>query len=102
MAAIMTAASPVRTAPPTIGRREGEAAMVTSGPVVVGLDNGGTANNATVLDASGAFLVDRLVETPSLVREGPDVAVGALVRAIENILDLTGLQRAQVRGVGLD
>ena len=50
------------------------------GPVVVGLDNGGTSNNATVLDASGRFLVDRLVETPSRVLEGPDVAVGALPR----------------------
>ena len=32
--------------------------------VVVGLDNGGNKNNATVLDPSGRFLVDRLVETP--------------------------------------
>src|SRR5205085_2356455 len=29
--------------------------------VVVGLDNGGTCNNATVLDATGQFLVDHLV-----------------------------------------
>ena len=43
--------------------------------VVVGLDNGGTCNNATVLDATGQFLVDRLVETPSCVLDGPDVAV---------------------------
>ena len=41
--------------------------------VVVGLDNGGTCNNATVLDSSGKFLVDRLVETPSRVTEGPEV-----------------------------
>ena len=42
--------------------------MSTSdGPVVVGLDNGGTSNNATVLDGSGRFLVDRMVETPSRV-----------------------------------
>ena len=27
--------------------------------VVVGLDNGGTTNNATVLDSAGQFLVDR-------------------------------------------
>ena len=33
--------------------------------VVVGLDNGGTAINATVLDRTGRFLVDRLVETPA-------------------------------------
>jgi predicted NBD/HSP70 family sugar kinase len=76
--------------------------MGTAGPVVIGLDNGGTSNNATVLDGAGQFLVDRLVETPSLVREGPDVAVRALVRAVENILDLTGVARAQVLGIGLD
>ncbi|GAA5194726.1 glucokinase [Rugosimonospora acidiphila] len=76
--------------------------MVTSGPVVIGLDNGGTMNNATVLDASGAFVVDRLVETPSLVREGPAVAVDALVRATDNILELTGIARDQVLAVGLD
>jgi predicted NBD/HSP70 family sugar kinase len=34
---------------------------------VVGLDNGGTSNNATVLDASGRFVVDTLVELPSPV-----------------------------------
>jgi predicted NBD/HSP70 family sugar kinase len=70
--------------------------------VVVGLDNGGTSNNATVLDASGRFLVDGLVETPSRVREGPEVAVGALVRSLDRILELTGTARASVRAVGLD
>lgn len=70
--------------------------------VVVGLDNGGTANNATVLDASGHFLVDRLVETPSAVREGPTVAVDALAAALDNILELTSTPRAAVRAVGLD
>jgi predicted NBD/HSP70 family sugar kinase len=76
--------------------------METSGPVVIGLDNGGTANNATVLDSSGSFLVDRLVETPSLVREGPVVAVDALVRATGNVLELTGIARERVLAVGLD
>jgi len=70
--------------------------------VVVGLDNGGTSNNATVLDASGRFLVDRLVETPSFVREGPQVAVEALVKAFEGILEVTGTARSSVRAVGLD
>ncbi|WP_433501362.1 ROK family protein [Sphaerimonospora sp. CA-214678] len=70
--------------------------------VVVGLDNGGTSNNATVLDASGAFLVDRLVETPSLVREGPEVAVDRLRHAFDNVLELTGVARSLVRAVGLD
>jgi glucokinase len=70
--------------------------------VVVGLDNGGTSNNATVLDASGRFLVDRLVETPSLVQEGPDVAGEALVQALDHILEQTGTARTSVRAVGLD
>jgi glucokinase len=70
--------------------------------VVVGLDNGGTCNNATVLDASGKFLVDRLVETPSRVTEGPDVAVEALAEALDGILAHTGVDRGRVRAVGLD
>ena len=70
--------------------------------VVVGLDNGGTNNNATVLDASGRFLVDRLVETQSSVQEGPDVAVEALVQALDHILEQTGTARSSVRAVGLD
>jgi glucokinase len=76
--------------------------MVATGSVVIGLDNGGTSNNATVLDTAGRFLVDRLVETPSLVREGPDVAVAALVRATANVMELTGVDRGQVLAVGLD
>jgi glucokinase len=70
--------------------------------VVVGLDNGGTCNNATVLDSSGKFLVDRLVEIPSRVTEGPEMAVEALAEALEGILTLTGTDRARVRAVGLD
>ncbi|MFL6185758.1 MAG: ROK family protein, partial [Actinomycetes bacterium] len=58
--------------------------------------------NATVLDASGRFLVDRLVETPSSVQEGPDVAVEALVQALDHILEQTGTAKASVRAVGLD
>jgi predicted NBD/HSP70 family sugar kinase len=70
--------------------------------VVVGLDNGGTTNNATVLDATGRFLVDRLVENPSRVQEGPAVAVEALAEAFETIIAMTGTPRTLVRAVGLD
>ena len=76
--------------------------MTSRSWVVVGLDNGGTSNSATVLDDSGRFLVDRLVESPSRVREGPDVAVGALVDALDHVLGLTGVARESVRAVGLD
>ena len=70
--------------------------------VVVGLDNGGTANNATVMTPSGEFLVDRLVEVPSRVTEGPDVAVNSLVEALDAVLALLEMDRSEVRAVGLD
>ena len=70
--------------------------------VVVGLDNGGNKNNATVVDVSRRFLVDRLVETPSRVQEGPEIAVEALGQAFDGILQRTGIARARVRAIGLD
>ena len=73
-----------------------------TGWVVVGIDNGGTSNNTTVLDAGGRFLVDRLVETPSRVTEGPEVAIDAMAGALENVLELTRIPLQAVRGVGLD
>ena len=70
--------------------------------VVVGLDNGGNKNNATVLEPSGTFLVDSMVETPSRVLEGAEIAVEALALAFEDILKQTGVARERVRAVGLD
>jgi glucokinase len=72
-------------------------------PVVVGLDVGGTTTSATVLDSSsGKFLIDRLVEMPSRVLDGPDAAVEALADALANILQLAGTDPAAVAAVGLD
>ena len=62
--------------------------------VVIGLDNGGTMNNATVLDSEGRFLVDRMAESPSYVREGPEKAIEALARSLDQVLELTGTPRA--------
>src|SRR5215468_1378277 len=70
--------------------------------VVVGLDNGGTAINATVLDSGGTFLVDRLLETPSRVGEGPQVAIETLAESFSRVLHLTGVSPDSVRAVGLD
>jgi predicted NBD/HSP70 family sugar kinase len=70
--------------------------------VVVGLDNGGTCNNATVLDATGQFLVDHLVENPSLVTDGPESAVEQLAEAFTGILAITSTPLTLVRAVGLD
>lgn len=75
---------------------------MTAPTVVVGLDQGGTTINATVLDGTGRFLLGELVETPSLVRQGPEPAMRALSDAFEAVLDRTGVDRRAVRAVGLD
>lgn len=72
------------------------------GSYVVGLDNGGTANKFTVMDHDGNFLIDRLVELPSRVTEGPAAAVRALRDAFEAAIELAGIDRPEVLGVGLD
>jgi predicted NBD/HSP70 family sugar kinase len=70
--------------------------------VVVGLDNGGTSNNATVLTLDGVWLVDCMVETPSRVEEGTDAGVVALVSSFEDVLARAAVARDAVRAVGLD
>jgi len=70
--------------------------------VVVGLDNGGTTNNATVLDSAGHFLVDALVENPSRVLDGPEIAVASLDEAFGHVLQVTGAMQVTVRAIGLD
>ncbi|MEY2580166.1 MAG: glucokinase [Ilumatobacteraceae bacterium] len=71
-------------------------------PVIVGIDNGGTKNNVTVLDESGNFLIDRMVEVPSRVMEGTAAALDALTTAFLLGLEVTGVDRADVRALGLD
>lgn len=75
---------------------------VSEQSVVVGLDNGGTKTNATVLEVGGTFLVDRMCEVPSRVLEGPTAAIEAMAQAMDAALELTGTGREQVLAVGLD
>jgi predicted NBD/HSP70 family sugar kinase len=70
--------------------------------VVVGIDNGGTKNNATVLDASGQFLVERMYEVPSRVTEGPGPAIEAMAETMDLVLRDAGVDRSRVMAVGLD
>jgi glucokinase len=74
----------------------------TQQPVVVGIDNGGTKNNASVLDTSGQFLVARLYEVPSRVAEGPAAAIEAMAETMDLALLETGVERDRVLAVGLD
>ena len=70
--------------------------------VVVGIDNGATKNNATVLDASGRFLVERMYEIPSRVGEGPAAAIEAMAETMALVLRETGIGAERVAAVGLD
>ena len=70
--------------------------------VVVGIDNGGTKTNATVLALDGRFLVDRMLEVPSRVAEGPDAAIEAMVDAMHAALTDAGADAGQVAAIGLD
>ena len=77
--------------------------IAASRAVVVGLDVGGTKTNATVLDESGVFLVDRMIEAPSCVHDGPPAAIDAIGRAMDLALEITGRRtRDAVLAVGLD
>jgi glucokinase len=76
--------------------------MRDSGSVIVGIDNGGTKNNVTVLDESGRFLIDSMIEVPSRVTEGTGPALDALAAAFDTGLQMTGIDRVKVRAVGLD
>jgi glucokinase len=70
--------------------------------IVVGLDNGGTMNNGTILDSTGRFLLDQMAELPSDVRDGPDKAIQSLVDSVQQVLELTGVPVTSVQAVGLD
>jgi predicted NBD/HSP70 family sugar kinase len=72
------------------------------GPLVVGLDVGGTAINATVVDTNRRFLIDGLCESPSRVLEGPDATVEALASAFEGAISRVGAKPSRVVAVGLD
>lgn len=70
--------------------------------VVVGLDVGGTKTNATVLTEDGRFLIDRMIEVPSRVTEGPRAAVASIAQVYATVLDAAGTSPSRVLAVGLD
>ena len=70
--------------------------------VVVGIDVGGTTDNVTVVNREGRFLVDRMLEVPSRVLEGPEGALAALRQVYELGLSTAGVTESDVVAVGLD
>jgi glucokinase len=78
----------------------GQAGRVT-GPLVVGLDLGGTSINAVVMTGDGRFLSDALCEVPSRVLDGPAAASAAMVEALEKAVSQAGVVPADVAAIGL-
>ncbi|MEQ1463669.1 hypothetical protein, partial [Salmonella enterica] len=70
-------------------------------PKSVGLDLGGNAINVTAFDGT-SFLIDDMLEVPSLVREGPDVLGEQLKKAFELAIETVGWSKSDVDVVGLD
>ena len=92
-----------RQNPPCLSSPLNGGLCANSESVIVGIDNGGTKNNVTVLDESGSFLIDRMVEVPSRVTEGHGARARRAGRGVRRRrLEITGVDRADVRAVGLD
>lgn len=70
--------------------------------MIVGIDVGGTSDNVTVLAHDGSFLIERLLEVPSRVLDGPAGALSALREAYELGLATVGRDHGDVSAVGLD
>jgi glucokinase len=86
----------------TVSRSELPNRQLGEDDVIVGLDLGGTAINATVLDArNGEFLVNTMCESPSRVAEGPAVTLPAIKLAHDGVLARLGIAADRVRSVGL-
>ncbi len=67
-------------------------------PVVLGIDVGGTKVAASLVDADGRLL--GLARRPTDV-QGPDATLDSIADAAEQAIALAGLERGEVRGVGL-
>ena len=70
--------------------------------VVAGVDVGGTAVNYTLVDAQERFLVEGLCEHPSLAKQGPEICLQQIADGLKLVVDLAGVEHADVVAVGLD
>ena len=70
--------------------------------VVAGVDLGGTAINYTLLDQQENFLIEGLVEYPSLSREGPEKCLQQIADGLKIATEQAGIMLDDVTAVGLD
>lgn len=68
---------------------------------IVGLDLGGNSINVTAYDGA-RFVIEQMVEMPSLVSDGPESCISQLEKGFRKALELTGWAASTVDAVGLD
>jgi predicted NBD/HSP70 family sugar kinase len=67
-----------------------------------GVDLGGTKINVTVLGEDGTFRISEMMESPSLVEQGPAVTLKQMEVALKLAAKMSGIEMSSIRSVGLD
>ncbi|MEC8737530.1 MAG: ROK family protein, partial [Planctomycetota bacterium] len=73
-----------------------------NGPLVAGIDLGGTAVNSTLLDSTGTFLISDLCEHPARSVEGPAICLQQIVDGLQKAINKAGRVRSEIAAIGLD
>ena len=73
-----------------------------TGPLVAGVDLGGTAVNTTLLDCAGTFLISNLCEHPARSVEGPAICLQQIVDGLQKAVAEAGRTREEIAAIGLD
>ena len=73
-----------------------------TGPLVAGVDLGGTAVNTTLLDGAGTFLISNLCEHPARSVEGPAICLQQIVDGLQKAVAEAGRTREEIAAIGLD
>ncbi|MSO22172.1 MAG: ROK family protein [Acidobacteria bacterium] len=67
-----------------------------------GVDLGGTKVNVTLLGEDGTFRISEMLESPSLVGQGPAATLKQMQMALTQAANLSGIPMSSVKAVGLD
>jgi predicted NBD/HSP70 family sugar kinase len=67
-----------------------------------GVDLGGTKVNVTLLGDDGTFRISEMLESPSLVEQGPAVTLRQMEVGLKQAAKLSGIDMRSVKAVGLD
>lgn len=67
-----------------------------------GVDLGGTKVNVTLLGEDGTFRITEMLESPSLVEQGPAVTLKQMELALRQAVDASGIGMSSIKAIGLD